>query len=269
MKKLNVLLVEDDADFAESLAEILEAEGCQVMVAGSAEEAMKRFPDAEFDLSFVDVRLPGMNGVDYLSQVHEQRPGAKIVMMTAFTAEKLLSRAMDEGALSVLQKPFEVEQLVGLLQAACKTPVVLVADDNADFVESMRDLLANAGYSVEVAGTGQEAVDRVVAGGVDVMLLDLRMPLLSGLEVYRRLKRKKRSVPTLVVTGYAKEEAVQLEKLKRRAVRQYLEKPVQPADLIAAIESVLVARAGSLSFRRMVMQNRPVAGVNPASLINS
>ncbi len=241
MKKLSVLIVEDDADFAESLVEILEAEGCRVKTAGSAEEALKRFQKDDFDLSFVDVRLPGMNGVDYLSRVHADHPSAKIVMMTAFTAEKLLSRAVDEGALAVLQKPFEVERLVGLLQSVGATPVILIADDDADFVDSLRDLLANAGYSVEVAETGQEAVDKVVEGGVDVLLLDLRMPLLNGLEVYRQLKRKKRAVPTVVVTGYAKEEATQIVKLKKLAVRQYLEKPVRPKELIAAIKSLLAA----------------------------
>ena len=62
--------------------------------------------------------------------------------------------------------------------------------DDPDFVEGIQQMLENAGYAVVIARDGQEAVEKVVGGAFDVLVLDLRLPVLSGLEVYLELKKR-------------------------------------------------------------------------------
>lgn len=120
MNALKILVVDDDSDFAEGLAEILDLRGHLVTVASSGEEALRIFHDTDFDFAFVDIKLPGMTGVESCQAIHELKPGAKVVLMTGYTAQQFQSWTKNSGALDVLQKPFdprnvlqEIESVVG------------------------------------------------------------------------------------------------------------------------------------------------------------
>jgi CheY-like chemotaxis protein len=84
---------------------------------------------------------------------------------------------------------------------ARRRPVILVADDNADNREMMQVLLGMKGYDVIMAENGRQAVDVALADTPDLILLDLELPLLDGLEVARNLLRH-RNVPIVVVSGH-------------------------------------------------------------------
>ncbi len=73
---------------------------------------------------------------------------------------------------------------------------------------------------------------------IDVLILDLRLPMLSGLEVYMELDRQGRRLPTIIVTAFAREEAAMLDKLRTLSVTGVLTKPFDPAQLLAAVESL-------------------------------
>ena len=83
---------------------------------------------------------------------------------------------------------------------------LLRKEDDPDFVESVKGVLEDAGKAVYVAQNGREAVKRVSSNGIDVLILDLRMPVLNGLETYIELKKAGHAVPTIIVTAFADEE---------------------------------------------------------------
>jgi DNA-binding response OmpR family regulator len=113
---MHVLVVDDDQDHAESIADILLMQGHDVDVAHSGEEAIERFPGADFDLALLDIKLPGMNGVDTFFAFRKARPAAQVMLMTGFAPEQPISRAVEAGALGVLKKPFSVGNLLTALQ---------------------------------------------------------------------------------------------------------------------------------------------------------
>ena len=80
-----VLVVEDDRDFAESLVIALGTRNCQVEIAYTGEDAVRMFHDGSFDIAFMDIKLPGKNGVQSLTEILEFAPQARIVMMTGFS----------------------------------------------------------------------------------------------------------------------------------------------------------------------------------------
>ena len=238
MIRSRILVVDDDLDHAESLAVILEMEGHEVTVAGSGEEALEKFSAGEFDLSFLDLKLPGMNGVEVLAEMRRRRPGSRAVLMTGYRVEQLIAQAIGEGALRVLRKPFEIEEVLTLVREIEPRGIVLVADDDPDFAASTEQLLSDAGYRVLVANTGSEAIERATSEPVDVLVLDLRLPVLHGLDVYLELKRRGRELPTVLVTAYRTEEADAIDVLRSMSVTGCLFKPFDPTELLNAVEKI-------------------------------
>ncbi|HZT87641.1 MAG TPA: response regulator [Stellaceae bacterium] len=230
---MRIFIVDDDTDHAESIADVLETRGYQVELAASGEEAVARFHEADFDVVLMDIKLPGMNGVETFFEFKKIRPSAHVFMMTGYSVEQLIAQAVENGALGVLKKPFEMPDLLATLDdVKPRGGMVLIADDDPLFSHSLIALLESKGYSVETAATGQEALDKLAAGGVDCLLLDVRMPILSGLEVYLRMKEANRLVPTILVTGYAgDDEANRLGSM----TQGLLVKPFDPAVLLHAM----------------------------------
>ena len=112
MTSLKILVVDDDKDGADGLAEALELYGHQVTTAYSGFDAVKLFRHTVFDLTFMDVMMLGLNGVESLMQIRKIAPKARVFMMTGYSARDLLDQAVDEGAAGVLQKPFAIEEVL-------------------------------------------------------------------------------------------------------------------------------------------------------------
>jgi two-component system response regulator HydG len=229
-----VLVIDDDRDHAESIVDILSMRGHQVEAAFSGEAGVKRFRDEDFDIVFMDVKLPGMSGVETFFEFKKIRPDAKVMMMTGYSVEQLISQAIANGALGVLRKPFAIGDLLQVLDTVKPRGLVLVADDDPDFAESVKPILTQQGYRVVVASTGQEALDQAAKEGVNCLILDLAMPLLTGVEVYLKLKELGKSIPTIFVTGFPGEKTAALAGL-RPIDQGILLKPFDPQDLIHAI----------------------------------
>ena len=236
-KPFRVFIVDDDIDFAESLALVLEENNCEVKLASSGEEAINTLKKLEFDITFMDVKLPGKNGVESFLEIRKLKPESKVVMMTGYSVSQLLDEAVENGAWGVLHKPFNMEYMFEML-GKIKSHGILIADDDPDFVNTIIDILNTKDYTVYVAGNGKEAVERIKSGGVDVLLLDLRMPLLSGLDVYVELKKSGNTVPTIIVTAYAEEDAEVLDKIRMLSVTGILTKPFDPKVLLQALKNI-------------------------------
>ena len=233
---LSVLVVEDDRDLAETLEDILRGWGHEVTLAHDGEQAVRLFRDAAFDLCFMDVRLPGSSGVDSLLEIRRFRPDARIVIMTAYGVEDVVARANAGGALAVLHKPLGADDILAAIEKARVRGVVLVVDDDGDFAGCLQDALRAAGRSAVVVRDGDSALAAVRQHAVDVMVLDLRLPVRSGLEVCQELKRAGLSVPTVIVTGYPREEAGAIAALREQQVSDVLVKPVDVRSLLRAVD---------------------------------
>ncbi len=117
MGSLRILIVDDDVDFAAAQAEVIEAEGYDVECAHTGGEAVARFRENDFDIAFMDVKLPDMNGVESLFEIRRLKPDAKVMMMTGFSVELLPQQAVEGGAFGVLQKPFAPAALLAAIAA--------------------------------------------------------------------------------------------------------------------------------------------------------
>jgi DNA-binding response OmpR family regulator len=235
----HVLIVDDDTDHAESLAEVLEISGHGSELVFTGEAAIERFRRADFDLVLLDVKLPGLNGIETFHALKRLRPTARVMMMTGYSVEELVAQAIEGGALGVLYKPFGPTQVLDALRRVTQLGKILLADDDPDFVESIVPILEGAHYEVDVASTGAEAFDKLMRGRVDCLLLDLHLLVLSGPELYAHLVRAGHQVPTILVTGGRLDGDEDM--LLHSRANGLLLKPFDPSVLLAAIGSAVAA----------------------------
>ncbi|HUK59040.1 MAG TPA: response regulator [Stellaceae bacterium] len=235
---LRVFIIDDDRDHAESVADVLSMRGFECELAFSGEAGLARFREADFDIVFMDVKLPGMNGVETFFEFRKLKPDVKVMLMTGFSLEQLVAQAVENGALGVLRKPFQVKELLDVLDQVKPRGMVLIADDDPEVSASLEPILSQHGYRVSIARTGEEALTRA-AHDFDCLILDVRMPVLSGIEVYLRLKKAGRVVPTIFITGCADERTAALERLSQPLDQDILLKPFDPAQLLAALDAVM------------------------------
>ncbi len=111
MSKANILIVEDNEDLGQTLADVLRKEGNKVNIALTGEHALSLLEKEIINLALLDINLPDVNGIDLLQQIKEKDPDILVIMITALTDAKPAIDAMKMGAYDYLMKPFELDEL--------------------------------------------------------------------------------------------------------------------------------------------------------------
>ncbi|MDY7037378.1 MAG: response regulator, partial [Thermodesulfobacteriota bacterium] len=114
-KKFHILVVDDELVIRDSLKEWLEDEGFKVDIAESGEDALNKLNKKKFNLMLLDIKMPGMDGVETLKRARDIYPELPVVMMTAYATVETAVEAMKIGALDYLMKPFDPDSLVPLI----------------------------------------------------------------------------------------------------------------------------------------------------------
>jgi DNA-binding response OmpR family regulator len=149
-----------------------------------------------------------------------------------------LTQAVTDGAVRLVQRPYGMDSVLTALEAVQPHGMVMVAEEDQGFCDSAAEKLSEHNYRVAVARTATEALEAVRTGGLDVLLLDLRLPFVSGLEVYIELKRRGHDMPTILVSGVTAMTEGAVDMLRDMCVKGILAKPFDPAKLLHALQNV-------------------------------
>ena len=120
MSDCKVLLVDDEADFVEVLAERLEARDLTVFKANSGAAALAFVEEKSFDAIVLDMAMPGMNGIETLERLLEINPDLQVILLTGRATLEQAATAIRIGALDLLEKPAEIDTLVAKIELAAK-----------------------------------------------------------------------------------------------------------------------------------------------------
>jgi len=232
MRPLEILIVDDDIDYADIMAEYLLIKGHNPTIVNSGKAALEKIKSVDIDVTFMDVLMPEMNGVETFKAMRKIKPRAKVIMMTGYAVDTLLDEAMDAGANAVMHKPINLKELLTILEELNHQDVVLLVDDDPEFTKSVQVLLQDQGYTVEISSSGDSVVERLFNNNIKILLLDLRLPGLSGIEVIKELDKKGIHVHTILITAYIEEEKENLKTLKAYDLKGVLSKPFEPAALL-------------------------------------
>ncbi|MGB5718231.1 MAG: response regulator [Gammaproteobacteria bacterium] len=239
MSQSNILIIDDNRDMADGLGMILEDEGYQVTLAYNGRDGIGIFNAGHFDMVLVDFKLPDMNGVAVLRQLHQKDPQVRVIVITGYHVEQLLAEAIDDGTVEVLRKPLEIGPVIHILDRIQKENIILIVDDDPDAANRVTAQLTDQGIKTLLAGNAREAVAGVISGPVEVLVLDLRLPVTYGLEVYQELGQLGHTVKTLIVTGYADDESGTVDSLRSTAVTGCLFKPFRPEQMLRVVKQIM------------------------------
>lgn len=118
MSDWKVLLVDDEADFVDVLADRLEARDLEVFKANSGAAALALAQERTFDAIVLDMAMPGMNGIETLERLLEINPDLQVILLTGRATLEQAAAAIRTGALDLLEKPAEIDTLVGKIELA-------------------------------------------------------------------------------------------------------------------------------------------------------
>jgi len=123
-----VLLVDDEEKFLEVLSQRLGARGIEAVTAASGEEALIKIKDKNFDAIVLDVMMPGIGGIETLKRIRKENPELQIIMLTGRGSVDTAVEAMKEGAIDFLEKPADLNKLLGKISEAKEKKILLMTE---------------------------------------------------------------------------------------------------------------------------------------------
>ncbi len=121
MGALRVLLVDDEAEFLEPTAQRLMRRGIECATVENGQDALRALAHMPFDCAVVDVRMPGMDGLELLRLVRRDYPALPVILLTGHASIELGVRGMDLGAFEYLLKPVDLDELLDTVRRAVAT----------------------------------------------------------------------------------------------------------------------------------------------------
>jgi CheY-like chemotaxis protein len=230
------LVVDDNAEFADNLAEILVDAGAAVDVAPSGQAALERVGATRYDALVSDMRMPVMGGAELVHRARRLDPGLPAVVITAYTHDDDLEAARHEGLLAVLPKPAPVPQLLALLSSARRDGLVALVEDDAALSDNLSEALRGRGLTAVTAASVLET-ERLGDVRPFAALVDLRVPGGPDGTAMALLAHRFPGLPMLVITAHA-------DQPPPGPHSGFFAKPFRTAELLDAVERLYAARHG-------------------------
>ena len=233
-----LLIVEDDPHYARILLDLARDKGFKVLLAMRGDDALDLAKQYQPTAVSLDVFLPDMLGWNVLSQL-KQNPLTRHIPVQIVTLDEDRQHGLARGAFSFVTKPTTREGISDALTkikdfSQPRRRRLLVVEDNTAEQLSIRELLGHDDIEIVNAGTGQEALDILREGACDCVVLDLRLPDMSGFEVLERMRGEEAlaDVPVVVFTGreLSANEDAQLHTMARSIVVKGVESPERLLD---------------------------------------
>ena len=202
-----LLLVEDDPRYATVLRDLARSQGFRVLVANRGSEALRLVHDYQPSAISLDIFLPDMLGWTVLARL-KQDSSTRHIPVQIVTIEEERHQSIERGAFSYLAKPATTETIGAALQRIKEYTMprvkrLLVVEDDAAERMSIEELIRHDDVAIETVGTGEQALEAMQAGQFDCVVLDLRLPDMTGFDLLDRIQAKPElcDVPVVVFTG--------------------------------------------------------------------
>ena len=238
-QEFTILLVDDNKEFIQNLADILELKRYSVLTATDGFQALDILKVSPVDLILMDIKMPVMNGVETYKRIKKISPETPVIMLTAFAMEELIQESLKEGAFACLKKPLDFDELFSTIEKAIsKGSMILVVDDDENLCKNLLDILNKKGYRVTVAMDGITAIEKVRLNVYDIMILDMKLPPLNGLETYLKIRKFCPLIVVVIITGFVHEMIETINIAREKGAYALLEKPINIDHLLAVLDKI-------------------------------
>lgn len=206
---VKILVVDDDPYLLDMLIETLKTIGYDASGAPGAEEALRYLDDNPVQLVITDIRMPGMDGVEFARRVKQRQPDLPVIFITGAFNSSILRQVEADG---FLPKPFRIGQIEDLIEdimsrlssspPSSRGDTILIVDDDDTFRQMLMGTLKLSGYKTLGAAGSDEALALLQEPGIDAVITDIKMPGMDGITLAGHIKERRPDMPVIIITGY-------------------------------------------------------------------
>ncbi|WP_321494094.1 transporter substrate-binding domain-containing protein [uncultured Desulfobacter sp.] len=260
MAGITVLVIDDNPASRQIFIQMLNNFSITAQGAGSGEEGLSIITEAQqpYDLVLVDLQMPDMDGFETVRKIHgvtqaHSRP--KMILACTGEDEQVRSRARDMGIECIIVKPTTSSQLFNSLLRAFghqklvysqerdeqKLPRtilganILLAEDHDINQQVAREILEGAGFVVQIANNGEQALSMSLSRDFDLVFMDLQMPVMDGYQATREIRRHKTAQELPIVAMTASAMPRDREKAMAVGMNSHVSKPIDLKELFQAL----------------------------------
>jgi len=266
--ELRLLLVDDEVEFLAAMTPGLIRRGFEVRVAENGHAALDLLRTETVDVVVLDVKMPGIDGVETFHEIKRVAPGLPVILLTGHGSIPQAFETSRDGVANYLAKPCEVQRLADAARQAVADRTVdtapshaipadirlLLVDDDRDFTEALVPALERRGVRVSAPPSGAQALEEVALRRFDVAIVDVRMPDIDGLTLLRQLREVDPRLEVIVLTGHPSIDDV------RRGLQEgafdYLTKPQRVEDVVSRVRAAHERRSAREEERRRAEADR-------------
>jgi DNA-binding NtrC family response regulator len=241
IEKTGILLVDDNISLCTTLSFILKRKGYEVAIANNGMLAIEKIRENPFDIILMDIKMPVLNGVETYKQIKKIHHEALVIMMTAYTTDDLIQKALDEGVFRIIYKPLDTEKIINIIAEAAnakKNALVLIVDDDPGTCLTLKNILTKKGYQTHFVMTGEEAIKVLKESVFDIILIDLKLPTINGLETYLAIREISKEVEVIMMTGFFEETEFLVKAALNNHAYTCLYKPIDIDILYQSIKDI-------------------------------
>ena len=220
--RIKLLMVDDEKEFLVTSAHTLSRRGIKVQIAFDGAMALKMIRNIKFDVVLLDIKMPGMDGIEAFRWMQIEQPGLPVILLTGHGSIPQAFETSKEGVYDYLTKPCDIDTMVKVIRDAvsqAKERVditdkmdtssksgeqirVLIVDDEVELLESLKNVLQRREMEVTTAQSGEKALNLMKESIIEVVVLDIKMPGMDGMEVLQRMRKEFPNVEVILLTGH-------------------------------------------------------------------
>lgn len=241
-------MAEDDAGVREILVEYLVSRGFDVTPAADGLEALHQLKRVRPNVMILDLMMPRLGGIEALVRIRRHFPDVAVVVVTGTPDDALRGRALTLGAAALVSKPLDLDELGAIIATVTPFDVrkahapaapdaikVLIVDDEAELRDMLGEFVERQRYRVFLAPDGLTALRIVIDEQPEIVLLDIQMPRLGGIEALTAIRAIAPATKVIMISGV---ESVELaQRALSHGAFDYVRKPVDFAYLQQSLET--------------------------------
>jgi FixJ family two-component response regulator len=249
VRKHLISIVEDDESTRQSTALLIESFGFQAAGFESAESLLRSSQLQETSCLIIDLRMPGMNGLQLQSHLAAAGYKIPIIFITAYDDRESRRRAMQAGAVAFVAKPFTDGLLLQAIRSAlpvqsrARTNLISVVDDDESIRRTTTLLIQSFGFQAAAFESAERFLQSGQLRETSCLIVDMQMPGMNGLQLQRHLAASGYRIPVIFITAYDNKESRQ-QAMQAGAVA-FLSKPFNDELLLETIRATLRDRESS------------------------
>jgi len=255
MKKPRILAIDDESEFTDFLKQYFELRGYTIDVVSDGVKGVELLRQGKYDAVLLDLKMLGFDGDEVMREVKRFDVNVKIIFISAYDdMGKTKTRLLAEGAYAFIEKPIKsLKDLEKLVTSAVThdrrrsgAVRMLVVDDEPDICDFVKNFFEERKFEVFTAFNGREGLGLVRSKRPEIILLDMKMPIMDGMDVLREIRKIENESRIIVVTAVDNME--KCEAAKRYGVMEYITKPL----LLEHLEKTIFAVADDIKTKALI-----------------